>query len=75
MKAVSTSYYRGFEEHLVHTNVVEMPKVCANREFKCLHCGKQWTEHINSPQIISEEVERNFKDYFDGVVTNCLEVK
>ena len=75
MKAVLTTYYRGFREHLVHTNVVEVPKVCANREFKCLDCGRQWTEHNNSAQIITEEDEKRFKDYFDGVVTYCKELK
>ena len=75
MKAVLTSYYRGYKEHWVYTDVIEVPKVCANREFKCLHCGQQWTEHINSPQIISEEVEKDFKDYFDGVVNYCQKGK
>ena len=75
MKAIFSSYYNGRWNHLVHTDVTEVQRTCANREFRCLHCGQQWTESINSPQIISEDVEKNFDEYYPHNVTYCEQPK
>ena len=71
MKAVEINYYRQPKETVIHGDVIEVEKRCLNREFKCLCCGKQWTETINSPQIIeSKEVEDNLEAYYRNI-TNC----
>ena len=58
----------GFD--IVHTDVVELPKQHANRVFLCRHCGATWIENINSPQILSEKVENNLRDYYPNY-TEC----
>lgn len=64
MKAIQFLYYKKPEEYLLHSNVVEVEKRTLNREFKCLCCGVQWTETINSPGILDEDVERNLYKYY-----------
>lgn len=64
MKAVKIDYYDGKERIVIHNNVVEVEKKTSNREFKCLCCGKEWTETINSPSILEREVECNLNEYY-----------
>lgn len=71
MKAVQINYYREPEETVIHCNVIEVGMHMANREFKCLCCGHQWIESINSPQIIErKEVEHNLEAYYRNII-NC----
>ena len=74
MKAVFANYYRKPTEYVIHTNVVPAPKRCSNRQFKCLDCGKEWTENINSPQILEKDVENNLERYFENIVY-CKDLK
>ena len=70
MKALHSyrSGTKGFD--ILHTDVVEIPRRTANREFMCRHCGLTWTENINSPQILSEKVENNLSNYYQNY-TEC----
>lgn len=78
MKAVQINYYREPKETVIHSDVIEVERTHkANMEFKCLCCGKQWTETINSPQIIeSKEIEDNLEAYYQNIINcNNLSVK
>ncbi len=77
MKAVQVNYYRQPKETVIHGYVIEVERRSQNREFKCLGCGKQWTENINSPQIIeSKEIEDNLEAYYRNIINcNNLSVK
>ena len=65
MKAIETSYYLSPIQHLIHTDVIEVERShLGNREFKCRCCGKQWTETINSPLVLQDEVANNLDKYY-----------
>lgn len=55
MKAAFTLMYHRDRPTVIHHNVVEMPKTRMNREFKCLDCGLEWIENLNSPMIVTDE--------------------
>ena len=66
------------EVTVIHGDVIEVERTHkANREFKCLCCGRQWTENINSPQIIeSKEIEDHLEAYYQNIIhCNKLKVK
>ena len=77
----------GFD--ILHTDVVEVVeerrsftietnngpvKYPGNKVYQCRHCGEKWVENINGPQILSEEVENNLRDYYPDY-TECEQKK
>ena len=58
---------------ILHTDVVELKgeekKNLNSREFKCKCCGRTWTENINSPQIIDDEIANNINEYYERIIT------
>lgn len=70
MKAVEVNLYIDPHKTIIHGDVVEIEKThCANREFKCLCCGRQWIETINSPMVIeSAEIENNIEAYYKNII-------
>lgn len=75
MIAVLTNYYVEPHETIVHSNVIEVKKHQTNREFKCICCGKQWIENINSPVVIEDkEIENNLSSYYPKTI-QCEKLK
>ena len=72
MKAVETNYYVQPHQTIIHADVVEVDrKIKAHREFRCMCCGRQWTENINIPQVIEDpKVENNLNEYYSQI-TYC----
>lgn len=65
MKAIETNHYSTPVSHIIHNDVIEVERThLGNREFKCRCCGKQWTESLNSAQILPNEVEKNLDKYY-----------
>lgn len=66
MKASFIYSYMKEPLQVIHENVVETEKMSSNRSFKCLDCGLEWIENLNSPMIITDEeheiILKNFKN-------------
>ena len=74
MKAIRKYYLSRPCLVIIHNDVVEIEKTHGlNREFRCQCCGVEWIESINSPQILSEDVENNFGEYYK--YCECFECK
>lgn len=64
MKAILTNYYVQPHEHVIHEDVVEVGTIGSRRILKCKKCGYEWTEHLNSPMVLDEDVANNLQDYY-----------
>ena len=77
MKALLINRYSENKISILHGNVEEIPSTHGvNKEFHCKDCGCSWIQTINSPQILSEDVEMRFKEYYrDCTIKHCTETK
>ena len=75
MKAILTNYYTTPYEHMIHENVIEVGTKGNRRVLKCMTCGYEWEEHINSPMILDEDVANNLSEYYNGKIVYCSKLK
>lgn len=74
MKAVICHYFNGKRNTIIHGYVVQtMSGNRSHRMFKCICCGQEWTESINSPQILETDVEKNIDQYYPDRI-KCTDV-
>lgn len=75
MIAVLTNHYVEPHETIVHGNVIEVGKEHSHRMLKCLCCGHEWLETINSPVVIEDkEIENNLSSYYPKTI-RCEKLK
>lgn len=68
MKAI-LKQQSGTNFSVLHTDVIEIHSTDPERRrFKCLRCGLEWAESTNSPQVLTEEVEKNVEKYYHDIV-------
>ena len=77
MKAILINYSTNPTSLLLHGNVEQIPSVGGgNRQFRCKDCGHSWTEHIQSAQILSEDQEKHFEEYYGHcTIAHCTKTK
>lgn len=77
MKAMESYHSGTVGFDILHTDVVETSidhHLGHNKVFKCRHCGSEWVQSINSPQILSEDVEKEIREYYPKF-TECKSSK
>lgn len=55
MKAIKGIFINHERINILHQNVTEVKSAEANKHFKCLDCGEEWVQTINSPLIVENE--------------------
>lgn len=77
MKAIKINYYSENKMAILHSNVEEIPSTHGRKkEFHCKDCGCSWVQTINSPQVLSEDEEKHFEEYYEiCTIIPCTETK
>ena len=68
MKAI-IKQQSGTNFSILHNNVIEIHGADPKRKrFKCLRCGLEWVESTNSPQVLTEDVEKNVEKCYHDII-------
>lgn len=71
MKAIDVLRYDERHPHqaILHNNVIETgEKIGQRKVLQCTDCGFEWTEQINAPQILQQNIVDEIDEYYPSRV-------